>query len=251
MQKLQYAAMGIGGRGTADIKALAGHSKVKFVAAADVDSGPAKKLKANYPGTKTYSDWRQMLQDGRESIDIVSISTPDHMHGIMGLSAMNLGKHVYLQKPLAQNIGECRALRQSAERNGKIVQMGTQGASSKHDRTAVDLIRRQLIGKVTEAWVICGKSWGDLKSLPNQQDPVPADLNWEGWLGVGEKRPFIEGYYHPKNWRRRQGFGTGTLGDMGCHIFNAMYRGLELTAPRKVRSKTRTPNQHNLSLIHI
>ena len=245
MQKLQYAAMGIGGRGTADIKALAGHSKVKFVAAADVDSGPAKKLKANYPGTKTYSDWRQMLQDGRESIDIVSISTPDHMHGIMGLSAMNLGKHVYLQKPLAQNIGECRALRQSAERNGKIVQMGTQGASSKHDRTAVDLIRHQLIGKVTEAWVICGKSWGDLKPLPNQQDPVPADLNWEGWLGVGEKRPFIEGYYHPKNWRRRQGFGTGTLGDMGCHIFNAMYRGLELTAPRKVRSKTRIPNQHN------
>lgn len=245
MQKLQFAALGIGGRGAADIKALAGHHRVQMIAAADVDAGPIKKLSAAHPDIKTYSDWRQMLQDGRGSIDIVSIATPDHMHGIMGLSAMNLGMHVYLQKPLAQNIGECRALRQSAERNRRIVQMGTQGASSIHDRTAVELIQRQYIGRITEAWVFCGKSWGDLKPLPEQEDAVPAGLNWDGWLGVGEQRPFIDGYYHPKNWRRRQGFGTGTLGDMGCHIFNAMYRGLELTAPRKVRSKTRVPNQHN------
>jgi len=245
MQKLQFAAMGIGGRGAADIKALAGHSKVQMIAAVDVDAGPAKKLSAVYPEIKTYSDWRQMLLEGGESIDIVSISTPDHMHGIMGLSAMNLGKHVYLQKPLAQNIGECRALKQAAARKKIILQMGTQGASSIHDRTAVNLIQRKLIGRVTEAWVICGKSWGDLKPLPEKQDPVPEGLDWNGWLGVGEQRPFIEGYYHPKNWRRRQGFGTGTLGDMGCHIFNAMYRGLELTAPRKVRSQTGTPNRHN------
>ena len=245
MQKLQFAAMGIGGRGAADIKSLSSHPKVNLIAAADVDSGPTKKLTASYPQIKAYSDWRKMLQEGEETIDIVSISTPDHMHGIMGLSAMNLGKHVYLQKPLAQNVGECRALRQSAERNKKIVQMGTQGASSIHDRTAVDLIQKQVIGRVTEAWVFCGKSWGDSKPLPNHRDQIPDGLDWNGWLGVGEKRPFIEKYYHPKNWRRRQGFGTGTLGDMGCHIFNAMYRGLELTAPLKVRSQTGVPNAHN------
>ena len=198
MQKLQFAAMGIGGRGAADIKSLAGHPKVNLIAAADVDSGPTKKLEANYPQIKVYSDWRKMLQEGDETIDIVSISTPDHMHGIMGLSAMNLGKHVYLQKPLAQNVGECRALRQSAERNKKIVQMGTQGASSIHDRTAVDLIQRQVIGRVTEAWVFCGKSWGDSKPLPNHGIRFLMDSTGMGGWGSGEKRPYIEKYYHPK-----------------------------------------------------
>ncbi|MFP6873325.1 MAG: Gfo/Idh/MocA family oxidoreductase [Verrucomicrobiales bacterium] len=243
MQKLQYAAIGAGGRGGADINSISGHKKVQLVAAADVDSGECKKLTAKAVGVKTFSDWREMLQAG--DIDILSVSTPDHMHGIMALSAMNMGKHVYVQKPLAQTIGECRAMQEAASRNKVIVQMGTQGASSFNDRMAVELVQGQFIGKVTEAWVFCGKSWGDSKPLPDHQDPVPAGLNWDGWLGVAEKRPYLEKYYHPKNWRRRQGFGTGTLGDMGCHIFNAMYRGLALTAPKRVRSRTRVPNQYN------
>jgi predicted dehydrogenase len=245
LQKLQYAAIGVGGRGTADINSMSGHKKVQMVAAADVDSGECKKLTARKAGVKTFSDWREMFQTMGKGIDIVSVSTPDHMHGIMAMSAMNLGKHVYVQKPLAQTVGECRAMREAAHQNKVIGQMGTQGASSFNDRTAVDWVQRKLIGKVTEAWVFCGKNWGDLNPLPVQQDPVPDGLSWDGWLGVGEKRPFIEKYYHPKNWRRRQGFGTGTLGDMGCHIFNAMYRGLALTAPKRVRSKTGVPNQYN------
>ena len=245
LQKLQYAAIGVGGRGAADINSISGHKKVQMVAAADVDSGECKKLKSKIAGVKTFSDWREMFQTMGKGIDIVSVSTPDHMHGIMAMSAMNLGKHVYVQKPLAQTVGECRAMREVAHQNKVIVQMGTQGASSFNDRRAVDWVQRELIGKVTEAWVFCGKSWGDLKPLPDHQDPVPDGLNWDGWLGVGEKRPFIEKYYHPKNWRRRQDFGTGTLGDMGCHIFNSMYRGLALTAPKRVRSKTGVPNQHN------
>ena len=245
LQKLQYAASGVGGRGAADINSMSGHKKVQLVAAADVDSGECKKLTAKIAGVKAFSDWREMFQAMGKGIDIVSVSTPDHMHGIMAMSAMNLGKHVYVQKPLAQTVGECRAMREVAHQNKVIVQMGTQGASSFNDRRAVDWVQRELIGKVTEAWVFCGKSWGDLKPLPDHQDPVPDGLNWDGWLGVGEKRPFIEKYYHPKNWRRRQDFGTGTLGDMGCHIFNSMYRGLALTAPKRVRSKTGVPNQHN------
>jgi len=245
LQKLQYAAIGVGGRGAADINSISGHKKVQLVAAADVDSGECKKLTTKIADVKTFSDWREMFQTMGKGIDIVSVSTPDHMHGIMAMSAMNLGKHVYVQKPLAQTVGECRAMREVAHQNKVIVQMGTQGASSFNDRRAVDWVQRELIGKVTEAWVFCGKSWGDLKPLPDHQDPVPDGLNWDGWLGVGEKRPFIEKYYHPKNWRRRQEFGTGTLGDMGCHIFNSMYRGLALTAPKRVRSKTGVPNQHN------
>ena len=243
MQKLQYAAIGVGGRGAYDINSISGHKKVHMAAAADVDSDARKKLAAKATGVKTFSDWREMLQTG--DIDILSVSTPDHMHGIMALSAMNMGKHVYVQKPLAQTVGECRAMQEAARRNKVIVQMGTQGASSFNDRMAVELVQGQFIGKVTEAWVFCGKSWGDKNPLPDREDPVPEGLNWDGWLGVGEKRTYIEKYYHPKNWRKRQGFGTGTLGDMGCHIFHAMYRGLALTAPNRVRSSTPVPNQYN------
>lgn len=245
MQKLQYAAIGAGGRGLFDVASMTGHKQIHFVAAADVDAAAFTKVKPRFAGLKTFSDWRKMFRSMDEEIDIVSVSTPDHMHGIQAMSAMNLGKHVYVQKPLAQTIGECRAMRETAHRNGVLVQMGTQGASSSHDRMATELVRRQLIGKVSEAWVFCGKGWGDSKARPDHEDPVPEGLDWDGWLGVGEERSYLDNYYHPKNWRRRQGFGTGTLGDMGCHIFNAMFRGLELTAPLKVRAETPVPTADN------
>ena len=189
LQKLQYAAIGVGGRGAADINSMSGHKKVQMVAAADVDSSVCKKLAANKADVQTFSDRREMFQAMDKGIDIVSISTPDHMHGIMAMSAMNLGKHVYVQKPLAQTVGECRAMREVAHQNKVIVQMGTQGASSFNDRTAVDWVQRKLIGKISEAWVFCGKSWGDKNPLPDRKDAVPDGLNWDGWLGVGEKRP--------------------------------------------------------------
>ena len=245
LQKLQYAAIGVGGRGGFDINSITGHKKIQLVAAADVDASECKKLTAKFADVKTFSDWREMFQAMGKKIDVVSVSTPDHMHGIMAMSAMNLGKHVYVQKPLAQTVGECRAMQEVARRNKVIVQMGTQGASSFYDRMAVDLVQRKLMGKISEAWVFCGKSWGDKNPLPDREDPIPDGLNWDGWLGVGEKRPYLKNYYHPKKWRRRQGFGTGTLGDMGCHIFNSMYRGLALTTPKRVRSQTAVPNEHN------
>ena len=153
LQKLQYAAIGVGGRGAPDINSMSGHKKVQMVAAADVDSGECKKLTARKAGVKTFSDWREMFQTMGKGVDIVSVSTPDHMHGIMAMSAMNLGKHVYVQKPLAQTVGECRAMREAAHQNKVIAQMGTQGASSFNDRTAVDWVQRKLIGKISEAWV--------------------------------------------------------------------------------------------------
>ena len=215
MQKLQYAAIGLGGRGMFDVQSISRHEKVRMVAGADVESATAKKLAARMDDVKTFSDWREMFEIMGKDIDLVSVSTPDHMHGIMAMSAMNLGKHVYVQKPLAQTIGECRAMQETARKNKVIVQMGTQGASSFNDRNAVDLIRRKLIGKVTEAWVFSGKSWGDKNPLPDREDPVPAGLDWDGWLGVGEKRPYLNKYYHPKNWRKEAGLRNGNLGGHG------------------------------------
>jgi predicted dehydrogenase len=245
MQKLQYAAVGAAGRGGFDIGTMTGHEKIRMVAAADVDAAAFTKVTAKFDDVKTFEDWREMFQTMGKGIDIVSVSTPDHMHGIIAMSAMNLKKHVYVQKPLAQTIGECRAMQEAARRNDVVVQMGTQGASGFYDRMAVELVQRGVIGKVSEVWAFCGKSWGDTSPRPDQQDPVPEGLNWDAWLGVAEKRPYIDKYYHPKAWRRRQDLGTGTLGDMGCHIFNPMYRGLALTAPTRVRSETGVPNTHN------
>ena len=245
MQKLQYAAIGAGGRGAFDIGSMTRHKQIQMVAAADVDSAVRKKVNAKFDGLKTFSDWREMFRNMEKDIDIITVSTPDHMHGIQAISAMNLGKHVYVQKPLAQTVGECRSMKEAAHRNNVVVQMGTQGASGFHDRMAVDLVQGKWIGKVSEAWVFCGKGWGDTKPIPTHSDPVPEGLDWDGWLGVGEKRPYLDNYYHPKNWRRRQEYGSGSLGDMGCHIFNSMYRGLKLTAPTKVRSTTSVPNPYN------
>jgi predicted dehydrogenase len=244
-QTLQYAAVGSAGRGGYDIGSITGHEKIRMVAAADVDATIFPKLNGKYEDFKAFSDWREMFEKMGDQIDIVSVSTPDHMHGIVALSAMNLKKHVYVQKPLAQTIGECRAMQECAHRNEVVVQMGTQGASGYYDRMAVELVQRGVIGKVSETWSFCGKGWGDTKPVPDHKDPVPEGLDWDAWLGVADTRPYINKYYHPKTWRRRQDLGTGTLGDMGCHIFNPLYRGLALTAPTKVRAETAVPNADN------
>lgn len=244
MQKLQYAPVAVAGRGAADISSISRHEKVRVVAGADVDAKALAKFTPRHKGARAFSDWREMLDKMGKSIDVVSVSTPDHMHGIISMSAMNMKKHVYVQKPLAQNIGECRAMLACAQRNKVVVQMGNQCATS-HDRVSVELVQRGVIGKVTEVWAFCRKTWGDSKAPPGRRDPVPRGLDWDGWLGVAADRPYRAKYYHPKNWRRRQELGSGALGDMGCHILNAPYRGLSLTAPKRARSRTGVPNVHN------
>lgn len=246
MQKLQHAAIGSGGMGSRDIDQISSHEKVKLIAAADVDSKPLGELKALHPHAKHYTDWREMLTELGDQIDTVSVSTPDHMHGIVAMSAMNLGKHVYCQKPLVQTVRECREMLQCAKKNKVIVQMGTQVASSFYDRINERLIQDEVVGKIKEAWVFSHKAWGDSTERPTRSDPVPANLDWDKWLGVAKKIPYLgKNYYHRGNWRCRQAFGTGTLGDMGCHIFSALYKGLKLTLPTAVRSETVVPNEHN------
>jgi predicted dehydrogenase len=162
------------------------------------------------------------------------------------MSAMQLGKHVYVQKPLAHDIFEVRQLTQFAAKQKLVTQMGIQVHSSSDYRRGVRVIRAGVIGKVTEVHTWCGKKWGDPTPRPDRRDAPPEGFNWDLWVGPMAERPFIgDGYYHPGNWRKRLDFGTGTFGDMGCHIFDPVFNALELTAPLTVRSDGPPPNPWN------
>jgi predicted dehydrogenase len=195
-------------------------------------------------------DWRELLDKEAKNFDTANVSTPDHMHGPIAMSAMQLGKHVYVQKPLTHDVFESRKLREFASANNLATQMGIQVHSSQVYREAVELVHQGAIGKVTEVHTWSSKKWGDTNPRPNKKDKVPAGMNWDAWCGVAPKNDFINGYYHPGNWRRRLAYGTGTFGDMGCHIYDPMYGAVGLTAPLSVRSEGPAPvtNSHSWNI---
>jgi predicted dehydrogenase len=167
------------------------------------------------------------------------------MHAPIALSAMQLGLHAYVQKPLTHDIYEARRLAEMARKKKLVTQMGIQVHSSAQYRSAVQLIQSGAIGKVREVHSWSEKKWGDPAPLPDRSDPVPETLNWDHWLGTAAPRPYLRGYYHPSNWRKRIDFGTATFGDMGCHIYDPVFGSLELTAPVSVRSEVPAPTEHN------
>jgi len=242
---LQHASFGASGMAAADVESITRHPAVRLVAVADVDLDRAAELKKKFPEVRVYQDWRQLL-DQEKSLDSVNVSTPDHMHAPIGLSALQLGKHVYGQKPLAHDVYEVRQLTRVARERRLVTQMGIQIHSASEYRLAVRLIQDLAIGKIKEVHSWSSKKWGDPSPRPDRSDPVPASLNWDFWLGVAAPRPFLgDGYYHPVNWRKRLDFGTGTFGDMGCHIYDPVFKALALTAPRSLRSEGPAPNQWN------
>jgi hypothetical protein len=170
------------------------------------------------------------------------------MHAPIALSAMQLGKHCYCQKPLAHDLYETRALTQFAREKKLVTQMGIQIHSYKVYRQAVAIVQSGVIGKVKEVHTWSSKKWGDTGQPPANSDPVPDSLDWNLWLGVSAARPFVKGYYHPGNWRKRLDFGTGTFGDMGCHIFDPVFEALALTAPLSLRSEGPAPDQWNWAI---
>jgi predicted dehydrogenase len=164
------------------------------------------------------------------------------MHAPIAMTALRHDKHVYCQKPLTHEIYETRRLTEEAARRPKLAtQMGIQIHSNTEYRLAVELIRSGAIGKVKQAHVWSNKTWGGNAPRPAGSDPVPDTLNWDHWLGVAPERPYVKGAYHPGDWRRWLDFGTGTLGDMGCHIFSPVFAALGLTAPVAARSEGDTP----------
>ena len=245
LETVRHASFGANGMAGSDIRSLTSHKNLKLTCVAEVDLSRATKLKEQFPDLKVYQDWREMLDKEHKNLDSVNVSTPDHMHASMGMSAMQLGLHVYGQKPLTHDIYESRRLTEYAQANGLVTQMGIQIHSSVQYRSAVELVQGGAIGKVREVHTWSSKKWSDPNPRPDKQDPVPDSLNWDLWLGVCEDRPFIRGYYHPGQWRKRLDFGTGTFGDMGCHIYDPVFKALDLTAPLTVRSEGTPPNAHN------
>jgi predicted dehydrogenase len=243
--RLNHASFGANGMAWSDIQAITHQPAVNLVAVADVDLNRFGEVKKAFPNAKLYQDWRELL-DQEKSLDSVNVSTPDHMHGPIAMSAVQLGKQVYCQKPLTHDIYETRQLTQAARERKLTTQMGIQIHSGPEYRTAVKLIQDLMIGKVKEVHTWSGKKWGDTDPMPGRTDPVPEGLNWDLWIGICAPRPFIgEGWYHPSNWRKRLDFGTGTFGDMGCHIYDPVFKALALTAPLSVRSEGAAPNTHS------
>ena len=246
-ETLYHASFGAAGMAGADIGSLTASPYVKLVAVADVDLRNLGQIKKRFPDVKVYQDWRELL-DKEKNLNSVNVSTPDHMHAPITMRAMQQGLHVYTQKPLTQTIHEARQLTRVAREKKLVTQMGIQIHSHEVHRTIVATIQAGTIGKVKEVHSWSGKHWGDKKPRPSRVDKVPKDLNWNFWLGVASERPFLAHYYHPGEWRKRLDFGTGTFGDMGCHILDPVYTSLALTAPTSIRSDGGAPNGDNWGL---
>lgn len=237
-EMLNVAAVGVGGMGGADLASIASDPKVRIVALCDVDSTRLAAAQLKHPEAKTFADWRRLFDEMHKDIDAVLVSTPDHMHGPITLAAMSLGKHVYCQKPIAHNLRECRAMAEMASAKGLVTQMGTQIHSHGAYRSAVATLQAGVIGKVSEAHLWVSKSWaGPAAGRPDRSDPIPETLDWDLWLGGAPERPYVNGLYHPASWRGWRDFGAGTLGDMGCHIFDPVFSALGLGSPVSVSSK--------------
>lgn len=246
--RLNIAGIGVGGKGRGDIENTS--QGQNLVAICDVDDRTLGEAEKKYPGAKVYNDWRRLLE--QKDIDAVTVSTPDHMHAPIAVSAMQLGKHVYVQKPLAHTVDEARQIRLLAKQQGVVSQMGNQGHSTSGYRTLVKLIQAGTIGKVQEAHAWSNRPiWPQGIERPSRVDLVPSYLHWDLWLGVAKERPFVgpsedskrgRGVYHPFNWRGWLDFGVGALGDMGCHIIDPVVWSCELGAPTRVWSDGPAPN---------
>ncbi len=239
--ELRVASIGVGGMGGNTAKSVASHPKVKIVALCDVDQRFLEQAAMVYRDASRHKDWRELLSSHEGKFDAVTIGTPDHMHAAPAVIALRAKKHVYLQKPMATTLHECRVITEEAVKAGVVTQLGNQGRSSIESRLAVLLLKSGAIGKIKEVLLWENKPlnwWPQNTALRPVGDPIPAGLEWDLWLGVQQPRPYLENTYHPKTWRAWYGFGVGEMGDMGCHHFDTTFDALQLTAPSRVRQTT-------------
>ncbi|MBT7171013.1 MAG: Gfo/Idh/MocA family oxidoreductase, partial [Phycisphaerales bacterium] len=231
--------VGVGGKGAMDLKDIASHPNIEIVAICDVDMTCLKAAGKRNPKARKYQDWREMFDKEADNIDSVSVSTPDHMHAPVAMRAMQLGKHVYCQKPLTHDVFEARQLKKIAAEKKLVTQMGTQFASSFSNRYSEKLIKEGEIGKVKEMYCWSNKDARVFRPMgprPTRKNAVPATLDWDKWIGTAPMRPFVKDAYHPKAWRGWQDFGCGWLGDMGCHIMNTPFLVMDMAAPINIKS---------------
>ena len=235
--KLNVASVGAGGKGRSDILNTWGEGLNNVVALCDIDSERASETVKKLPGARFFTDYRKMFDTMASDIDGVVISTPDHTHAVIAMAAMQLGKNVYLQKPLTHNLREARDLTEAARKYKIVSQMGNQGASNAGQRQMMEWFDQGLIGKVSTVQIWTNRPvWPQGISLPTDKPALPKAISKEAWdIFIGPAQ-YVDYHplYHPFKWRGWWNFGTGALGDMGCHLIDPPFRVLGLGYPLDV-----------------
>ncbi len=230
-EKLNIAVIGIGGQGRSNLN---GVSSQNIVALCDVDDERAGDAYDKFPKAKKYYDYRRMLDEMDNEIDAVVVSTPDHTHFHPSMMAMDLGKHLYCEKPMAHAVGEIRQMTEMARRKGVATQLGVQRHTIPNMHRVVEIIQSGAIGDVTEVYSWKGGSRG-MPDMPDEFPPVPDHLKWDLWLGPAEYRKYSPAYC-PYNWRFWWDYGTGETGNWGCHILDIPYWALDLKHANHVKA---------------
>ncbi len=236
-EKLNLAFVGVSGKGNDARRKFTATEGCNFVALCDIDEHLLGSAVAEHQGARAYVDFRKMLE--QKDIDAVVVTTPDHTHAVVALPVMQLGKHVYCEKPLTHNIAECRLLTEAARKYKVQTQMGNQGHASEGSRLQVEWMEAGVIGEVKEVHIWTDRPIWPQGNLvrPKTEDKAkpPGHVNWDLWLGPAPERPYASAY-HPFNWRGWWDFGTGALGDMACHIMDTAYWALDLRDPTSVEA---------------
>jgi len=233
--KLNIAGIGVGGKGQSDLAGFAASPRANVVVLCDVDDRQSVASVKKFPDAKRYKDFREMLDKEHKNIDAVSVSTPDNCHAVAAIAAMQLGKHVYVQKPLTHDIYEARMLTEAAKRYKVVTQMGNQGASGDGVRQMQEWYQAGIIGDATELHIWTNRPvWPQGMGTPKTMDEIPKELDWDLWLGPAQTQDYHKEYV-PFSWRGFWAFGTGALGDMGCHLIDPVFKTVGLGYPIEVQ----------------
>jgi len=252
-EKVHFAGIGIGGKGSSDIDHAGNLGQV--VALCDIDEKELDKKANRFSTAERFYDFRKMFDKLAKQIDAVTVSTPDHTHAPASIMAMKLGKHVYCQKPLTHSVYEARLMRETARQMKVCTQMGNQGTAASGLRRAAEFIQSGGLGAITQAHVWTNRPiWPQAPQVmarPKGKFEVPASVHWDEWLGPAPERPYAPGY-HPFAWRGWWDFGTGAIGDMGCHTANMAYMGLKLGLPHTISAEAGDVNSETCpSYAHV
>lgn len=243
--KLLIAGIGAGGKGGDDQRHFAKTGKAEIAYLCDVDDRQAAGNRKEFPKAKYYHDWRELFDKEHKNFDAVDVGIPDHNHAIVAFHAMQLGKHVYVQKPLTHDIWEAYMLGEATKRYKVVTQMGDQGTSGDGVRQLMEWYEAGTIGEVHTVHCWTNRPvWPQGIPWPNKKPPVPKGLNWDLWLGTAETRDY-EDMVVPFNWRGWWDFGTGAIGDMACHIVGPVFKVLKLQYPTEVNCSVSTPYTDN------
>lgn len=247
IEEIRFASVGVNGKGSSDSTDANNHGKM--VAYCDIDESHLAKKKDEFGDAKQYVDFRKMFDEMGDSIDAVTVSTPDHTHAVAALMAMRMGKHCFCQKPLTHSIEEARVMGNVAKEMGIVTQMGNQGTALSNLRESSALIRKGIVGNVKEVHVwtnrpVWPQSYGlkvrtepaDTPEAINQWNKQRKQVHWKEWIGPAQNQAYSP-EIHPFKWRGFWDFGTGALGDMACHTLNMSYMALDLKFPTSVEAE--------------